>query len=178
MRACRDVEVSEADIHLWQQSNPVVTEALTQLTWGGPQVIYNGGLQQARVRYYDAGRRRAGLPVSVAALVSSIDPAATVVELVNLGPEQDSTVIVQAGAFAEHTIETVRYTACEDSSWLGSLYDYGHGEPAVLERHADVGGPWLTVLLPASTRIRLTLTLALRTRKPSYATPFGGEARG
>jgi hypothetical protein len=178
VQACRDVEVSEEDIHLWQQSNPVVTEALTQLTWGGPQVIYNGGLQQARVRYYDADRRRAGLPASVAALVSSIDPAATVVELVNLGPERDRTVIVQAGAFAEHTIETVRYTACEDSSWLGSLYDYGHGEPAVLERHADVGGPWLAVRLPASTRIRLTLRLALRTRKPSYATPFGGDVPG
>ena len=119
MRAYRDVEVSEEDIHLWQQSNPVVTEALTQLTWGGPQVIYNGGLQQARVRYYDADRRRPGLPASVAALVSSIDPAATVVELVNLDPEQDRTVIVQAGAFAEHAIETMRYTACEDSSWLG-----------------------------------------------------------
>ena len=47
----------EADIHLWQQCNPVVTEALVQLTWGGPQVLYNGGLQQARVRYYDADRR-------------------------------------------------------------------------------------------------------------------------
>ena len=55
-------DVAEADIHLWQQCNPVVTEALVQLTWGGPQVIYNGGLQQARVRYYDAGRRRPGLP--------------------------------------------------------------------------------------------------------------------
>ena len=75
MRAYRDVDVAEADIHLWQQCNPVVTEALVQLTWGGPQVIYNGGLQQARVRYYDADRRRPGLPASVAALVSSIDPA-------------------------------------------------------------------------------------------------------
>src|ERR1035437_2217751 len=28
---------------LWQQCNPVVTEALVPLTWGGPQVIYNGG---------------------------------------------------------------------------------------------------------------------------------------
>jgi hypothetical protein len=73
MRAYRDIEVSEADIHLWQQCNPVVTEALVQLTWGGPQVIYNGGLQKARLRYYDAGRRRPGLPASVAALVSSID---------------------------------------------------------------------------------------------------------
>ena len=97
----RDSDVAEADIHVWQQCNPVVTEALVQLTWGGPQVIYNGGLQQARVRYYDAERRRPGLPGSVAALVSSIDPAATVVELVNLSPQQDRTVVVQAGAFAE-----------------------------------------------------------------------------
>ena len=172
MRAYRDLDVAEPDIHLWQQSNPVVTEALVQLAWGGPQVIYNGGLQQARVRYYDADRRRPGLPPAVAALVSSIDPAATVVDLVNLDPERDRAVIVQSGAFAEHAIEAVRYTACQDGSWLGGLYDYGHGEPAVIERHADVGGPWLTVRLPASTRIRLTLRLALRTRKPSYATPF------
>jgi hypothetical protein len=108
----------------------------------------------------------------MAALVSSIDPRATVVDLVNLDPEQDRTVIVQAGAFAEHTVEAARYTACPDGSWLGGLYDYGHGEPAVTERHAEVGGPWLTVRLPASTRIRLTLTLALRARTPSYATPF------
>ena len=173
MRAYRDRDVAEPDIHLWQQSNPVVTEALVQLAWGGPQVIYNGGLQQARVRYYDADRRRPGLPPSVAALVSSIDPAATVVDLVNLDPEGDRAVIVQAGAFAEHAIEAVRYTACQDGSWLGGLYDYGHGEPAVTERHADVGRPWLTVRLPASTRIRLTLRLALRSRKPSYAPPFG-----
>jgi len=114
MRAYRRADVAEADIHLWQQCNPVVTEALVQLTWGGPQVIYNGGLPQARVRYYDAGRRRPGLPASVAALVSNIDPQATVVDLVNLDPEHDRTVIVQAGAFAEHTLQAVRYTACPD----------------------------------------------------------------
>ena len=118
----------------------------------------------------------AGAAASVAALVSGIDPAATVVELVNLGPEQDRTVIVQAGAFAEHTIAAMRSTACEDGSWLGSLYDYGHGEPEVIERHAEIGGPWLTVRLPASTRIRLVMRLALRSRKPSYATPFDESA--
>ena len=167
MQAYRDTDVAEADIHLWQQCNPVVTEALVQLTWGGPQVIYNGGLQQARIRYYDAARRRPGLPASVAALVSSIDPLATVVDLVNLRPgTRPHRSIVQAGAFAEHTIEAVRYTACPDRSWLGRLYDYGHGEPTVTEHRADVRGPWLTVRLPGSTRIRLTLTLALRSRAP------------
>ena len=53
-------EVAEPDIHLWQNLNPVVTEALTQLTWGAPQVVYNGGLTQARVRYYDAAAAPAG----------------------------------------------------------------------------------------------------------------------
>ena len=175
MRAYRGTDVREPDIHLWQQSNPVVTEALVQLTWGGPQVLYNGGLQQARVRYYDAERQRPGLPSCVAALVSSIEPHATVIDLVNLDPEQARTVIVQAGAFAEHTIEAVRYTASPDDSWLGSLYDYGHGEPAVVEHRTDVGGPWLTVELPASTRIALTLDMGLHTRTPSYGTPFGGD---
>jgi len=178
MRAYRGADVAEADIHLWQQCNPVVTEALVQLTWGGPQVIYNGGLQQARIRYYDAARRRPGLPASVAALVSSIDPAATVVDLVNLDPEHDRTMTVQAGAAAEHAIEAVRYTACPDRSWIGGLYDYGHSEPTVIEQRVEVGGPWLTVRLPASTRIRLTLTLALRTRNPSYAPPFDGDLPG
>ncbi len=174
--AYEGTDVSEADIHLWQQCNPVVTEALVQLTWGGPQVIYNGGLQQARVRYYDADRSRPGLPQDVAALVPSIDPAATVVELVNLSPDQQRTVVVQAGAFAEHTIESVRYTACTDDSWLGGLYDYGHGEPAVTEQTAEVGDCWLTVRLPASTRIRLTLSLTLHARIPTYHTPLDTHA--
>ena len=168
----RASDIVEADIHVWQQCNPVVTEALVQLTWGGPQVVYNGGMQQARVRYYDADRRRAGLPDSVAALVSSIDPAATVVDLVNLSPDAGATLIVQAGALAEHDIETVQYTQCAGDEWIGGLYDYGHGEPTVTEQRTDVGGPWLTVRLPASTRIRLSLQLSLRSRAPSYATPF------
>ena len=114
----------------------------------------------------------------MAALVSAIDPAATVLDLVNLDPGHDRTVVVQAGAFAEHTIQAVRYTACPDGSWLGDLYDYGHGEPQVTEYHADACGPWLPVRLPRSTRIRLTLTVALRTRTPSYATPFDDDPRG
>jgi hypothetical protein len=172
MEAYRDVDVPEADIHLWQQSNPVVTEALVQLTWGGPQVIYNGGLQQARVRYYDADARRPGLPPQVAALVSSIDPAATVIDLVNLDPERTHALIVQAGAFAEHAIRSVEYTVGDDGSWIGDMYDYGHRAPQVSTATAEAGGPWLRVELPRSTRIRLTLALELRADTPSYRTPF------
>jgi hypothetical protein len=168
----RGRDVPEADIHLWQQSNPVVTEALVQLTWGGPQVIYNGGLQQARVRYYDARAERPGLPPGVCALVSKIDPQATVVELVNLDPQAARSVIVQAGAFAEHTITTVRHTVCQDASWIGDLYDYGHRQPAVTEADAVVDGPWLAVELPPGSRIELTLALTLHAGAPTYRTPF------
>ena len=172
----RDLDVPEADIHVWQQCNPVATEALVQLTWGGPQVLYNGGLQQARLRYHDAVARRAGLPAEVAALVTSIDPEATTVELVNLSPGTDRTVVVQAGAFAEHTITGVRYTTCRDAGWIGDMYDYGHTEPVVSDDEVPVDGPFLTVRLPASTRIRLALRLELRTRTPSYRSPFGTAA--
>jgi hypothetical protein len=168
----RGQDVAEADIHLWQQSNPVVTEALVQLTWGGPQVSYNGGLQQARVRYYDAQARRPGLPPAVAALVRSIDPEATVVELINLDPWSARSVVVQAGAFAEDTIRIAGHTVCTDPSWIGDLYDYGHGEPAVLSAITRVDGPWLRVDLPRSTQVLLTLRLDLRTRTPTYSTPF------
>ncbi|MGI5229421.1 hypothetical protein [Actinoallomurus sp. CA-142502] len=177
MERYRGMDVPEADIHVWQQSNPVVTEALVQLTWGGPQVVYNGGLQQARVRYYDADARRPGLPPEVAALVSRIDPEATVVDLVNLDPRSARRVIVQAGAFAEHTIGTVRHTVCDDPSWIGDMYDYGHRRPVVASEEIDVDGPWLLVELPRSTRIRLTLDLDLRTRPPSYRTPFDTQER-
>jgi hypothetical protein len=176
MELHRGEDVAEADIHLWQQSNPVVTEALVQLTWGGPQVIYNGGLQQARVRYYDADRRRPGLPPSVAALVSSIDPEETVIDLVNLDPAASRTVIVQAGAFAEHTIRTVGHDVCQDPSWVGGLYDYGHGQPALTSASVRVDAPWLCVELPRSTCIRMTLQLALHTRPPSYRSPFDTPA--
>ena len=120
--------------------------------------------------------RRAGRPAEVAALVTSIDPEATTVELVNLSPGTDRTVVVQAGAFAEHTITGVRYTTCRDAGWIGDMYDYGHTEPVVSDDEVPVDGPFLTVRLPASTRIRLALRLELRTRTPSYRSPFGTAA--
>ena len=141
-------------------------------------MIYNGGLQQARVRYYDADARRPGLPPRVAALVSGIDPDATVVELVNLDPEQAHALIVQAGAFAEHAIRSAEHTVCEDASWIGDMYDYGHRAPQVGTASVEVGGPWLRVDMPRSSRIRLNLTLDMRANAPSYRTPFDPPASG
>ena len=45
-----------------QVRNPVFHEGLVQLTMGGPLFTYNGGLLQVALRYFDAERRRPGLP--------------------------------------------------------------------------------------------------------------------
>ncbi len=52
----------QTDVHHWQRRNPVLTEALVQLTLGAPQPLYNGGLLFSPMRYYDGQRRRPGLP--------------------------------------------------------------------------------------------------------------------
>ncbi|WP_051797095.1 hypothetical protein [Catenuloplanes japonicus] len=164
-------DLPEEDIHLWQNVNPVVTEALAQLTWGGPQVVYNGGLAQARVRYFDADRQRPGLPEDVAALVSAIDPHATVLTLVNLSAVEQRVVTVQAGAFGEHDIVSVAFDAT-DTAWSGHDTGYTHVPPAVSLAHLNVDSPWLDVVLPAGTEVTLTLTLAMRVRQPSYRRPW------
>jgi hypothetical protein len=166
--AGRDLE--EPDIHLWQNVNPVVTEALAQLTWGGPQVIYNGGIQQARLRYFDRDRGRAGLPADVAALVSSIRPGDTVVTLVNLSPVDTRRLVVQAGALAEHDIVMVTFTKSR-TDWTGSDKEYIHHEPEISEQTMPVGGPWLDVDLPPSSQVRLTMRLDLHANPPSYRHP-------
>ncbi|MFI6873308.1 hypothetical protein ACIBL6_07715 [Streptomyces sp. NPDC050400] len=138
------------DIHHWQHLNPVVTEALLQLTTGSPQVLYNGGLAQLHVRYHDLDARRPGLPPDVAALVPDIRPDHTVVELVNLGAAARS-LLVQAGSFAEHQVTSVRV-------------DDGPEQP--------VDGPYCRVDLPGHTRIELTLTMTLRGGRAACASPW------
>lgn len=165
------IEVPESTIHLWQDVNPVVTEALCQLTWGAPQVIYDGGVPQARLRYYDAITRRPGLPRDVAALVSSIDPAATTVTLVNLAAVEQRSVIVQAGSFAEDDIVEASYDS-GSGGWAGKPTEYLPQPVARSTERVEVGGPWLEVTLPAGSEITLTLTLRCGARRAALRTPW------
>lgn len=143
-------------IHRWQEWTPAIAEALAQLTWGGPMHVYHGGLQIARLRYYDAERRRPGLPPDVAALVTKLEPEAAEVELVNTSFFDARELIAQAGMFGEHAF-----------TYAESLAPDG----PVRERVA-AAGRWLRVRLPPGTSIRLRLGMQRYAHRPSYATPF------
>lgn len=163
--------VDEADIHIWQLVQPIVTEALTHLTLGGPQVIYNGGQLQTRIRWWDSALRRAGLPADVAALVSSIDPDATTVEVVNLSALHQREVILQAGAYAENRIETVTHDSFE-GTWTGSFYEYVGADVNPVTTTARVDGSYLRIVLPPGTCVRLRLKTVLHAKPQTYLAPW------
>jgi hypothetical protein len=89
--------------------NPAATDALVRLMLGALVPGREGGLLDARLRYFDPMRHRAGVPEDVAALVSELGDRRTVVTLVNLSTVEPRTVIVQAGGYAEHQFESVEW---------------------------------------------------------------------
>ncbi|GIH19505.1 hypothetical protein [Rugosimonospora africana] len=156
------------DLHHWQDLNPVVTEALSQLTCGAPQPLYNGGLWHARLRYHDPERGRPGLPPDVAALVDRIGPDRVSVQLVNLDPVRSRRVVVQAGAFAEHSFGTVTFDQAADA-WPPS----GPNVPLQPRRRPGaltVDGAYVQVHLPPATSIRLDSSIRLRAHPPAQLT--------
>ena len=146
------------DVHHWQQINPVCTEALLQLTCGGPQIVYHGGLLHVRLRYFDAEARRPGLPPDVGALVHVLDADSVTVTLVNLNPWRERRPILQAGAFGEHEFTEATEVVLE-------------GAGAAPAAPTPVRSPHLAVRLPPGRGITLRLGMRRYVRPPSYAQP-------
>ncbi|MCL4859939.1 MAG: hypothetical protein KJZ93_11060 [Caldilineaceae bacterium] len=169
--AADQADLTQVNIHHWQQHNPIITEALVQLTLGAPQHIYNGGLLHCAVRYFDAERRRPGLPDDVAALVEQLEPTSTVARLVNLSPFAERSVIVQAGGFGEHQIEAVTFDA-RASDYPGSHHAYAPPPLQTERQTVRVDDKWLRVTLPPATEARLVLQVARHVNEPSYAQPW------
>ncbi len=164
-------ELSSVSIHHWQDHNPVMTEALVQLTLGAPALIYNGGLLQASLRYFDGQRTRPGLPPDMAALVQKIMEEGVSVRLVNLSPWEERSVIVQAGAFGEHQIISVSYEE-RTSEYPGRVASYAPPEMQSRQRTIAVEQPWLQVHFAPATEITLELALARFVHQPSAAFPW------
>lgn len=90
--------------------NPARTDALVNLTLGG-YLTGNIWTLHSRLRYFDPARRRSGLPEDVAALVEKINGDTVTVTLLNIDAIDARTVAVQAGAYAEHQFQSVRWSA-------------------------------------------------------------------
>ena len=164
-------DLTKVHIHHWQEHNPVVTEALVQLTLGAPQIIYNGGLLHCRVRYFDTDKQRPGLPQDVAALIETLESDRTVLRLVNLNPLAARSVIIQAGGFGEHTFTQVHYDGLK-SEYPGSARRYAPPPLETKQHTLAVHEPLLQVQLPPATEITLTLEMAHFVNQPSYKTPW------
>jgi hypothetical protein len=123
--------------------NPAATESMVQLMWGALLPGREGGLLNARLRYFDPDRKRAGVPEDVAALVSELSDTRAVVTLINLNVSQPRRVIVQGGGYGEHQLVSVTSagrTTPINSPLLTVQLDPGCGQRLVLEmkRYANV----------------------------------------
>jgi hypothetical protein len=131
-------------------NNPVITKGLVQTTMGTPQTVYNGGLLRATVRYFDADLKRPGLPLDVSALVDGIQANQTNLHLVNLNPVQTRKLIIQSGAFGEH-----------------SFTEVSEGQNKTV-----VNGSYFMVELPPASSIHLAIGMKRFVNKPSYSFPW------
>lgn len=125
--------------------NPVVSGSLMQLMWGALPTGIDGGLINARLRYFDPAGKRAGVPQDVGALVSELGDTKTVVTLVNLSKTESRTVIVQGGAYGEHKINSV--TADAATPVNGSFFTVelapGAGQKLTLDMKRYANAPTL-----------------------------------
>ncbi len=130
--------------------NPASITALTHLMQGGLVPGRDGGILQARLRYFDPERHRAGVPSDVAALVSELTDRTTVVTLVNTSESAVRTVVVQGGAFAEHRFE--------------KLERDGRSEP--------INARAFSVRIEPRSGAKMTLTMKRYAEVPTLAMPW------
>ena len=143
----------------FQPQNPVVPEALVQMTMGTPAAIYNGGLLQAHLRYFDPQRGRSGLPDHVAALAQDVTATGVRLTLVNTDPMEELAVLIQSGAFAEHEFKEARLEN-----------DDGKDE------RFEVKGKHVHVNLGPVSQVRLHLTMKRYAHRPTYDFPSFSNA--
>ncbi len=85
---------------------PASLDSLMELMLGGLPPGNAGAVLHSRVRYFDPERRRAGIPDQVASLVDRLTADEVSLTLVNLSQTESRTVVIQAGAYAEHQFIT------------------------------------------------------------------------
>lgn len=120
------------------------TAALVELTMGGMQPLWSGGLLYSQLRYFDPSAQRPGLPEDIGALVTGIEPDQVRATLVNTCQTAERDVIVQGGAYGEHRVTRVtvngRTYEVNDARFTVRLAP-GAGADLVIERERFANAP-------------------------------------
>lgn len=119
------IPFDESIIHSYYQTfllyrTPLSVEGLLNLTMGAMAPVYNGGMIQAQLRYFDADANRPGLPEGVSALISAIRDDGITLTLANTDPYYAHTLIMQGGAYGEHRLDSV--TVDGETSEIGDKW--------------------------------------------------------
>jgi hypothetical protein len=140
--------------------NPASVSSLLQLTQGAlhlarppwsPTSPHQGGAPlHARLRYFDAKKRRAGLPDDVAVLIEKLEHWRTGFTIVNTSRTEMRAVVIQGGAYGEHVIETVH-----DAT-----------------KHRAINSPHFTLWLEPGCGSYLELSIDRYAGKPTLAFPW------
>jgi hypothetical protein len=133
--------------------NPASVGSLIRLMLGGLPPGNSGSVLHCRLRYFDAVKRRAGIPDDVAALVEKLTANSTVLTLVNLNQIEPRLLIAQAGGYGEH-----QWTAATCNG-----------------RTINVEAPWLLVRLEPGAGARLVLGTQRYVHQPALAHPWDPE---
>jgi hypothetical protein len=115
----------------------------------------------------DPRRGRPGLPESVAALVSRVDGAGVTLQLVNLSEDSEREVVVQAGAFGEDRIDSVRYDI-DGASYPGEARSYLIPEVSTTTAETTANTNRVVVALPPLSTITLELEITRRAFTPAH----------
>lgn len=172
MMLADDQDPDAAHLHFWQRVNPVVTEVLTQLVAGAPQVLYNGGLGFTALRYEDVERARPGLPEDVAALVHRLDEHGAGVRLVNTSTVHAWTVRIRGGRFGLDRIVRATATAETPGTFPGASGTYAAplGPLRTIAWDCDDD---LVVTLPPAHGAELDLTIDRAAGSPRHLVTGG-----
>jgi hypothetical protein len=130
--------------------NPARVQALRELTLGGIYSGKQGSLLHCRLRYFDPLARRAGLPQDTAALIEKMTGDEVTLVLVNVNQVQPRTLVVQAGAYAEHQFTDV---GIEGST-------------------TTVSAPYFTVKIAPGAGTRITAKMRRYVNQPTLQFPW------
>jgi hypothetical protein len=159
----------------WILVDPMKLDSLVRLSVGGLPVKVQGEMLYSQVRYFDGERRTAGLPPDVAALVTHIEKDLIELEVINLNAAESRQLVVQAGAYGEHSFESVAFTqVAEVQPPVRDVRNPRNGmiDQALTEVQKELNARAFTVDLAPGSGSKLSIKINRYTSQPSFDFPW------